>query len=152
MKLVRLDHPRMIWLDHFFIQNWSGWTAFTWTIFSVTVQTLLLNTYWTITFMLWRIFVVKFASIGSITVLLQASKIDPLTAKYSTRFCFLNFLCTPLALVCGLWFNLFGIIVFPIFQPYPTRFQWNLSYLLYCTYSDLSCYVTLLNSILYTSG
>ena len=51
--------------------------------------------------------------IGSITVLLRASKVNPLTAKYfnwQSFFYFPHFLCTPL------WFNLFGsyILVFLI--------------------------------------
>ena len=43
-------------------------------------------------------------------------------------FFFLRFHRTPLAWACGLWFNLFGILVFLISQPYPTIFQCNLNY------------------------
>ena len=51
-------------------------------------------------------------------------------------------------MACGLWLNLFGIIVFLISQPYPTKFQWNLSYPLKYAYSTctaifrLTYYVT----------
>ena len=100
------------------------------------VQALLLNTYCTITFMLWRISVVKFASIGRVIVLLQASKIDPLTAKYfDWQSFFSSFSSHTLAWACGLWFNLFGIIVFPICQPCLTSIQWNLTCLLLYAYS-----------------
>ena len=33
-----ISQPRMVWPDHFFIQNWSSQTVFTRTIFSVTVR------------------------------------------------------------------------------------------------------------------
>ena len=60
------------------------------------------------------------------TALLQASKVDPLTAKYfnwqSFFKIFVFFACTPLAWAYGLWFKLFRILVL-ISQPYPTRFQ-----------------------------
>ena len=61
-----------------------------------------------------------------------------LTAKYfnwQSFFYFLRFLRTPLAWACGLWFNLFGILVFLISQPYRTRFQCNLNYLLHYAHS-----------------
>ena len=61
--------------------------------------------------------------IGRVTVLLQASKIDPLAAKYFDHVSF--FLFSSYTPSIGLRFvvNLFGIIVVPISQPYPTRFQ-----------------------------
>ena len=85
--------------------------------------------------MLWRISVAKITAIDWVTVhvLLQASKVDPLTAKYfNWQSVFFYFLRTPLAWACGLWF---GIVVFPICQPCLTIFQWNVSYLLLYAYS-----------------
>ena len=65
--------------------------------------------------------------IGSVTVLLQASKVDPLTTKYfkwqSFYFLFSLISLHTLAWACGLWFNLFGILLFLICQPRLTSFQ-----------------------------
>ena len=74
------------------------------------VQMLLLDTYCTITFIYSEesLYVVKFASIGCVTVLLQAFKVDSLTAKFG----FYYFLCTSLTLACGLWLNCFVYLVF----------------------------------------
>ena len=55
-----------------------------------------------------------------------------------------SFSLHTLALACGLWFNLFDIIVFPISQPYPTRFQSNLSYSLHYAYSTSTVIVGLI--------
>ena len=98
-------------------------------------QTLLLIINCTNTFMLWMILV---AWIGWVTVLLHCSKVDPLTVKHfnwQSLLILFYFLCTPLSLACSLWFNLFGILVFLMSQPYPTRFTWNLSYPLHYAYS-----------------
>ena len=72
-------------------------------------QILQLNTYCTNTFMCWTNLVVSFAWIRHVTVLLQPSKVDPLTTKYfnlQSFFYFLlyYFLRTPLhgLAVCGL--------------------------------------------------
>ena len=42
--------------------------------------------------MLWRICVAKIIAIGWVTVLLQASKVDPLTTKYFNRQSFFFFI------------------------------------------------------------
>ena len=82
-----------------------------------------------------------------IAVLLQPSKVNPLTAKYFNELSFFllilfsKFSSHTLCIAFGLWFNLLGIIVFLISQPYPTRFQWNLSYPLH--------YAELLQTVLY---
>ena len=98
----------------------------------------LLTYHRTNTFMLWRICVAKIIAIHWVTVLLQASKVNLLTAKCLTSSCFFllilflfYFLRTPLV-VCGL---IYSVLVFLISQPYATRFQWNLSYPLYYAYS-----------------
>ena len=75
--------------------------------------------------MLLRILVVKITPNSSVTVLLQPFKVDPFTAKYYTKISFFlilihYFLRTPFGpreWACGLWINLFGILVFLISQP-----------------------------------
>ena len=87
------------------------------------------------TIMLQTILVVKIGWIPCITVLLQASKVNPLTATYCNRQSFSSsFSSHTQAWACGLWFNLFDIFIFLISQPYPIRFQWNLSYPLQYAY------------------
>ena len=118
------------------------------------------------------ILVASFIPIGHVTVLLQPSTVDRLTAKYFNwqPFFFLYFLHTPFGpheWACGLWINLFGILVSLISQLCLTRFQLNLCYpfpYAYSTstaifrlnplvqqFSDLSHYLMLLQSILYTA-
>ena len=118
---------------------------------------LLLNTYCTITFMLWRILVVKIAPISIVTALLQPFKVDPFTAKYFTKILFFlililmhYFLCTPFGpceWACGLWISLFNILVFLLSQPCLTRFQWNWYYLLPYAYSTSTAIFLSLNII-----
>ena len=102
------------------------------------VKTFLLNTYCTITFMLWRILVVKIAPIGRVTVLLQPSKVDCFTTYYfhwQLFFLFSSHTLWPQEWACSLSINLFSIFVFLVSQSCLTRFQWNWYYLLPYAYS-----------------
>ena len=103
----------------------------------------------------------RLTSIDSVTVLVQASKINPLTAKYFIWQLFFSLISSfslhSLAWGCGLWFNLFGIVVFSICQPCPLVFSetWATIYFMQTLqvqqFLDLSCYITLLHSVLYTA-
>ena len=90
------------------------------------------------TFMSLRILVVSVIQNGCVTILPQPFKVDPFTAKYFNQILFFSnslFSSHTLAWACCLWFNLFGMLVFLISQPYLTRFQWNLCYTLPYAYS-----------------
>ena len=103
--------------------------------------------------------VVKFSSIGNNTVLLQLSKVDPLTAKVfngqsfftSNSFSFL-FFCTPLhgLVVCGLAYSvclLFSYLSHALLDFGDTFYLMHT--LQIQQFSGLFCYLLLLQSILY---
>ena len=111
-------------------------------------------------------FVVSFIRNGRVTALLQPSKVDCLTAKYFNwqLFFFLilliYFLRTPFGShewACGLWINLL-VYLFLLYLSHAlldfdeTCTSLSLMYTLQIQlFSDLSCYLTLLQSILYTA-
>ena len=142
------------------------WRSFPWLQPKLALYLLLvLNTYCTIIFMLWRIPVVKIAPISSFTVLLQPFKVDPFTAKYFTKISsfsnslfFSHTLWPPwmdLRFVdwfiwCNYLFFLYLSHVLLDFSESSTTF-----YLMHTLqvqqFSELFCHLILLQNILYTA-
>ena len=106
------------------------------------IYTLLVNCYINKAF-----YVIKsFIRNGHVTVLLQPSIINRLTAKYFNWQSFFSLFSSHTLWPpwMGLWFvdSLFGILVFLISQPCPYIFWWNLCYyFLYVSSTSTTIYI-----------